>query len=367
MQLKEHYLQYFGLLTPFLAPPSASFSSKHSTLATRHPLLWCGRLKSTIQSLDQRVITKGTNIATSSTMPETTAQSLQPQPALPLSKAPTQTTNSSIDSIRETSSDPISYNHSPHSSIVDDVGVPTTFSIAPTPWKLGSTVLSTQSKYHDLLLNQPSGSVEAVLASTCEVMGFHIAELWLRTGPKTHQLINTHLRPSILEDSVRKSLNDVYYGEQSSERTHRLSPSLCKRAKENSDVVWVSSDNSVGREMLRYSISNVHTAVAIPISHESSNTNMTVIFFSMRKYVSQLTLVLCLTIPTVKESNRNQPQWSSLYICHSLLELPVSIGWHWARQHTTMKNRTHHSGRISPAAKTPRKEQKSTKIPTMRA
>lgn len=194
---------------------------------------------------------------------------------------PSQST--SIDSGRETSSDPLTYEtHSPHSSIAPDEPF---VSIPITPWKLGSTVLSSQSKYHETLLNQSSGAVEAVLASTCEVMGFHIAELWLRTGGKTHQLINTHLRPSILEDPVRKNLNDVYYGEQSSERTHRLSPSLCKRAKENSDVVWVSSDNSVGQEMLRYSISNVHTAVAIPISHETSNTNMTVIFFSMRKYV----------------------------------------------------------------------------------
>lgn len=142
-----------------------------------------------------------------------------------------------------------------------------------------------RSLYQDRLFRQPAAAVEAVLAAGCEVMGFEIAEMWLRTGPKTHQLTNSHLRPTALEDSVRDELVDVYYGEQSSERTHRLSPALCKRAKEANDVVWVTAHTQHGAEALSCSISNVRTAVAIPVCHEASNTNITVIFFSIRKYV----------------------------------------------------------------------------------
>ena len=140
-----------------------------------------------------------------------------------------------------------------------------------------------KSLYQDRLFHQSSTSVEAVLAASCEVMGFDIAEMWLRTGPKTHQLTNSHLRPTALEDSVRKDLVDVYYGEKSSERTHRLSPALCKKAKEAGDVVWVTAHSRTGAEALRFSISNVRTAVAVPVCHESSNTNITVIFFSIRR------------------------------------------------------------------------------------
>lgn len=140
-----------------------------------------------------------------------------------------------------------------------------------------------KSLYQDRLFHQSSASVEAVLAASCEVMGFDIAEMWLRTGPKTHQLTNSHLRPTALEDSVRKDLVDVYYGEKSSERTHRLSPALCKKAKEAGDVVWVTAHSRTGAEALRCSISNVRTAVAVPVCHESSNTNITIIFFSIRR------------------------------------------------------------------------------------
>ncbi len=147
-----------------------------------------------------------------------------------------------------------------------------------------AAVQSGKSLYHDRLFRQPSSSVEAVLAASCDVMGFDIAEMWLRTGPKTHQLTNSHLRPTALEDSVRKELVDVYYGERSSERTHRLSPALCKRAKDAKDVVWVTAHTPHGAEALRCSLNNVRTAVAVPVCHEASNTNVTIIYFSIRRY-----------------------------------------------------------------------------------
>lgn len=156
---------------------------------------------------------------------------------------------------------------------------------------LSAALRSQKSLYQERIFHQPSHAVEAVLGAGCEVMGFDIAEVWLRTGPKTHQLTNSHLRPTALEDSLRKQLVDVYYGEKSSERTHRLSPALCKRAKEANDVVWVTAHTPHGAEALRCSISNVRTAVAIPVCHEASNTNLTIIFFSIRRIVMKTTAV----------------------------------------------------------------------------
>ena len=35
-------------------------------------------------------------------------------------------------------------------------------------------------------------------------------------------------------------LNEIYYGTRCTERTHRLSLALCKRAKESGEVVWLT-------------------------------------------------------------------------------------------------------------------------------
>ncbi len=137
--------------------------------------------------------------------------------------------------------------------------------------------------YHNRLLNSPIPAVESLLASSCESLNFDIAEMWLRTGPKTHQLTNSHVRPTALDESVRKQLVDVYYGERSAERTHRLSPALCKRAKEAGDVVWVTAHTPHGAEALKCSISDVRTAVAVPVCHLGSGVNVTIIYFSIRR------------------------------------------------------------------------------------
>jgi hypothetical protein len=142
---------------------------------------------------------------------------------------------------------------------------------------------SLQQLYHTRLLSTPVSSVESLLSSSCESLNFDIAEMWLRTGPKTHQLTNSHVRPTALDESVRKQLVDVYYGERSAERTHRLSPALCKRAKEAGDVVWVTAHTVHGAEALKCSISDVRTAVAVPICHGGSGVNVTIIYFSIRR------------------------------------------------------------------------------------
>ena len=142
---------------------------------------------------------------------------------------------------------------------------------------------SLQELYHTRLLSTPAPAVESLLSSSCESLNFDIAEMWLRTGPKTHQLTNSHVRATALDESVRKQLVDVYYGERSAERTHRLSPALCKRAKEAGDVVWVTAHTAHGAEALKCSISDVRTAVAVPVCHGGSGTNVTIIYFSIRR------------------------------------------------------------------------------------
>jgi hypothetical protein len=134
-----------------------------------------------------------------------------------------------------------------------------------------------------ILPSTSSPAVESLLSSSCESLNFDIAEMWLRTGPKTHQLTNSHVRPTALDESVRKQLVDVYYGERSAERTHRLSPALCKRAKEAGDVVWVTAHTVHGAEALKCSISDVRTAVAVPVCHGGSGVNITIIYFSIRR------------------------------------------------------------------------------------
>mmetsp|Transcript_16408 Transcript_16408/g.35467 ORF Transcript_16408/g.35467 Transcript_16408/m.35467 type:complete len:803 (-) Transcript_16408:228-2636(-) len=142
-----------------------------------------------------------------------------------------------------------------------------------------------QQLYQTRLLSSPIPAVESLLSSSCEALNFDIAEMWLRTGLKTHQLTNSHVRPTALDESVRKQLVDVYYGERSAERTHRLSPALCKRAKEAGDVVWVTAHTLHGAEALKCSISDVRTAVAVPVCHGGSGVNVTIIYFSIRRAI----------------------------------------------------------------------------------
>lgn len=159
---------------------------------------------------------------------------------------------------------------------------------SPSPHPPESTPMPTDgftaSKYQSRLLNSQSAEgVEVLLAASCAVMGFDIAEIWLRTGPKTHQLINSHLRSTSLDETLRDQLVEVYYGDSAAERTHRLSPALCKKAKEDDDVVWVTSQTESGARALKCSLNGVLTAVAVPVCHEATNSNLTVIYFSVKR------------------------------------------------------------------------------------
>jgi len=135
----------------------------------------------------------------------------------------------------------------------------------------------------DLFDDQAAQRVEPALATSCEALGFDIAEMWLRTGARSHQLIASYLRPTALDETLRSELTEVYYGVDASSRTHRFSPALCKKAKEVGHVFWVPDDTEHGVQALSCSLNNVKTAVAVPVTHESSNTNFTVIYFCMRQ------------------------------------------------------------------------------------
>ena len=141
------------------------------------------------------------------------------------------------------------------------------------------------SHYQATLFHQPNSKVETVLRAACEAMSFDIAEMWLRTGEKTHHLVSSFLRPNALDETVRNAIVDVYYGDGASHRTHRLSPALCKKAKVAMDVVWVTSQTENGAKALKCSLNDVRTAVAVPVCHEATNTSLTVIYFSVRKSV----------------------------------------------------------------------------------
>lgn len=165
----------------------------------------------------------------------------------------------------------------------------------PPPYASSTTAASSSvsitNQYHSTLLTTPTPHVESLLSTICETLNFDIAEMWLRTGPKTHQLTHSHVRPTALDEDIRQQLVDVYYGERSAERTHRLSPALCKRAKEAGEVVWVTAQTRHGAEALKCSISDVRTAVAVPVchttttSHDGSGVNVTIIYFSIRRAI----------------------------------------------------------------------------------
>ena len=48
-------------------------------------------------------------------------------------------------------------------------------------------------------------------------------------------------------------------------------------------MVWVTAHTLHGAEALKCSISDVRTAVAVPVCHGGSETNVTIIYFSIRR------------------------------------------------------------------------------------
>ena len=124
---------------------------------------------------------------------------------------------------------------------------------------LGSLTLPLSPSSPPLIPTSHPFGVESCLSSCCEVLGFDIAEMWVRTGPTTHQLTHSHLRPASMDHTHVIELNEIYYGTKSNTRTHRLSPALCKQAKESGGVVWLTeSGEEKDMEALRSAISEVN-------------------------------------------------------------------------------------------------------------
>lgn len=125
-----------------------------------------------------------------------------------------------------------------------------------------------------------SSDVDSLLLEVCTSLNFDIAEMWLHEGNSYH-LINSHVQSSALSKSMCDELQEVYHGEGSSEQPHRLSMSMCKWAKKTGKMLWITEHQTPRlAQALKYSISGVQAAVAVPVCHEGSYA--TVIYFNVK-------------------------------------------------------------------------------------
>jgi hypothetical protein len=119
----------------------------------------------------------------------------------------------------------------------------------------------------------------------CTSLNFDIAEFWIHKGMDYH-LIQSHVRPSGLNESMWEQIQNVYQGEDSDKRTHRLSLSMCKWAKKTGGMLWITEHQTPRlAQALKYSISGVQLGVAVPVRHE--NVYATILFFSMTSTIME--------------------------------------------------------------------------------
>ena len=127
--------------------------------------------------------------------------------------------------------------------------------------------------------------VADLLSKVCTSLNFDIAELWLAKGLSYH-LVHSHVRRADLNESMWKHLQDLYYGEGSNERTHRLSLSMCKWSKKTRNTVWITEHQTPqSAQALKYSISGVQLAVAVPVRH--GGIHATILYFSMTSTIME--------------------------------------------------------------------------------
>ena len=151
--------------------------------------------------------------------------------------------------------------------------------VTVVPMKEGPSTSRSPKKY------KPNPSVGYLLSKVCTSLNFDIAEVWLHKGMNYH-LIQSHVRPTALNESMCEQLQDVYHGEDSAERTHRLSHSMCKWAKKTKKTLWITEHQTPRlAQALKYSISGVQLAVAVPVCNE--NVYATIIFFSMTSTIME--------------------------------------------------------------------------------
>jgi hypothetical protein len=135
------------------------------------------------------------------------------------------------------------------------------------------------------LVHKSSPGVDNLLSEVCTSLNFDIAELWIHEDNNYH-LINSHVRYEALNESMCNHLLEVYHGEGSCERTHRLSLSMCKWAKKTRKILWITEHQTPRlTQALKYSISGVELAVAVPVDLEG--VSATVIYFSMTSTIME--------------------------------------------------------------------------------
>jgi hypothetical protein len=148
-----------------------------------------------------------------------------------------------------------------------------------------AAVLAMNDKPHKKPVFKSSPGVDNLLLKVCTYLNFDIAEVWLHEGNNYH-LINSHVRPVGLNESMCNQLLEVYHGEGSCERTHRLSLSMCKWAKKTGKILWIIEHQTPRlAQALKYSISGVQLAVAVPVYHEG--VYATIIYFSMTSTIME--------------------------------------------------------------------------------
>ncbi len=132
---------------------------------------------------------------------------------------------------------------------------------------------------------KPNPGVGYLLSKVCTSLNFDIAEFWIHKGMDYH-LIQSHVRPSGLNESMCEQIQNVYQGEDSDKRTHRLSQSMCKWAKKTGGMLWITEHQTPRlAQALKYSISGVQLGVAVPVRHE--NVYATILFFSMTSTIME--------------------------------------------------------------------------------
>ncbi len=143
--------------------------------------------------------------------------------------------------------------------------------------KMAAKVLEERSEAE--ISDAVSASMESRLMKVCETLHFDIAEMWLRIGPTKHKLICYHVS-NALDGAVKKETIDVYRGEDALKIKHRLSSAMLKWAKENQEMLKLTTQTSSGKQALHNSlISGIKLAVAVPVSHDG--INVTIVYGSL--------------------------------------------------------------------------------------
>lgn len=109
--------------------------------------------------------------------------------------------------------------------------------------------------------------------------------MYLETGDQRYHPVDCSLYTTALPESVRKKVNDVYYRARSNELVRKLSPELCRRAKNAEKCVLITNEAQDGTRVLEGSLNDVCTAIAVPVYHQASNTNVILIYYSLRQIV----------------------------------------------------------------------------------